>query len=453
MQEKVAVPKQTLSVVDAVALVVGVVIGVGIFKTPSLVAANTGREDIFLLAWVVGGVVSLAGALCYAELATTYPHAGGDYHYLFHAFGRNLAFLFAWARMTVIQPGSIAMLAFVSGDYISQLLPFGNHASSLYAAIAIGTLTGLNLTGSQKGTWTQNFLTILKILGLLSVVVAGISFASPPPPLVSPAPTPGVAFGMAMIFVLLTFGGWNEGAYISAELPQVQRNMVRVLLWGLGIIMGIYLLVNIAYLKGLGLKELSQSEVVAADLMRRIFGEGGAKFISFLIAVSALGAINATIFTGARTNYALGQDFHLLGFLGRWRERENTPTNALLLQGAIASVLVLLGTLTRKGFATMVDYTAPVFWSFFLLAGLSLFVLRVREPEVARPFRVPLYPFTPLFFCATCVYMLRSSIAYTGIGALVGLAVLSAGVLLLLLAQLGTRKRREMACKGYCNEK
>lgn len=452
MRENDTVPKQTLSVVDAVAIIVGVVIGVGIFKTPSLVAANTGRADLFLLAWIAGGVVSLAGALVYAELATTYPHTGGDYHYLFHAFGRNLAFLFAWARMTVIQPGSMAMLAFVSGDYISQLLPFGSHASSLYAALAIGILTGLNLTGSHKGTQTQKLLTVLKILGLLSVVVAGISFASPSPPSASPAPTPG-AFGMAMIFVLLTFGGWNEAAYISAELPQVKRNMVRVLLWGLGIIMGIYLLVNIAYLKGLGLKELAQSEVVAADLMRRIFGEGGAKFISFLIAVSALGAINATIFTGARTNYALGQDFQLLGFLGRWRERENTPTNALLLQGAIASVLVLFGTLTRKGFATMVDYTAPVFWSFFLLAGLSLFVLRVREPEVPRPFRVPLYPFTPLFFCATCVYMLRSSIAYTGIGALVGLAVLSAGVLLLLLAQLGMRKRKAMACKGYANEK
>jgi amino acid transporter len=257
---------------------------------------------------------------------------------------------------------------------------------------------------------------------------------------------------MAMIFVLLTFGGWNEAAYISAELPQVQHNMVRVLLWGLGIIMGIYLLVNIAYLKGLGLKELGQSEVVAADMMRRIFGEGGAKFISFLIAISALGAINATIFTGARTNYALGQDFYLLGFLGRWRERENTPTNALLLQGAIASVLVLLGTLTRKGFATMVDYTAPVFWFFFLLAGLSLFVLRIKEPEVVRPFRVPLYPFTPFFFCATCVYMLRSSVAYTGVGALVGLAVLFAGVLLLLLALLGRRKDERMVCKGYCNE-
>jgi amino acid transporter len=161
--------------------------------------------------------------------------------------------------------------------------------------------------------------------------------------------------------------------------------MVRALLWGVGIITVIYLLINFAYLRGLGLKEMGQSEVVAADLMGRILGQGGVKFISFLIMVSALGAINASIFTGARTTYTLGQDFSRLGFLGQWHEHLNTPKNALLLQGLITLLLVLLGALARKGFVTMVEYTAPVFWCFFLLAGLSLFVLRVKEPDAARP--------------------------------------------------------------------
>jgi amino acid transporter len=186
-------------------------------------------------------------------------------------------------------------------------------------------------------------------------------------------------------------------------------------------------------MRGLGLKEMGQSEVVAADLMRRILGEGGAKFISLLIVVSALGAINACIFTGARTNYALGQDFSLFGFLGKWRERSDTPANALLFLGAVSVMWVLLGALARKGFVAMVEYTAPVFWFFFLLVGLSLFVLRIREPEIFRPFRVPFYPLTPLFFCITCVYMLHSSLVYVGGGALVGLAVLAAGALLLLV--------------------
>jgi amino acid transporter len=189
------------------------------------------------------------------------------------------------------------------------------------------------------------------------------------------------------------------------------------------------------------MSEMGQSEVVAADFMRRIFGQGGVQFISLVIIVSVLGAINASIFTGGRTNYTLGQDFSLFGFLGKWHERSNTPQNAILFQGGIASMLVLFGTLAHKGFVTMVEYTAPVFWCFFLLAGLSLFVLRIKEPEVLRPFRVPLYPFTPLLFCMTCVYMLQSSVVYTGVGALVGLAVLLAGALILLLTRCGREKK------------
>jgi len=434
--EKGIVPKQTFSVTDIIALIVGVVIGTGIFKTPSIVAANTGRTDVFFLAWVAGGIISLVGALCYAELATAYPHTGGDYHYLTRAFGRKVGFLFVWSRMTVIQPGSIAMLAFVFGDYLSQILPLGHSAHSLYAALSIAILTALNLMGAQKGKWTQNLLTAIKLIGLFSVVVVGMMFTSSPSPMAAVDPNPETSFGLAMVFVLLTFGGWNEAAYISAELHDVRRNMVRALLWGIGIITVIYLLMNLAYLRGLGLREMGQSEVVAADLIRRILGQGGAKFISLLIIVSTLGAINASLFTGCRTNYALGQDFSLFGFLGRWHGRSNTPTNALLFQGVIALLLVLLGTLVRKGFVTMVEYTAPVFWCFFLLTGLSLFVLRIKEPEVTRPFRVPLYPFTPFFFCMTCGYMLQASVAYTGIGALVGLAVLVAGALLLLIIRV-----------------
>ena len=427
------VPKQTFSVTDTIALIVGVVIGTGIFKTPSMIAANTGRTDVFFLAWLAGGIISLIGALCYAELATAYPHTGGDYHYLTRAFGRKVGFLFVWSRMTVIQPGSIAMLAFVAGDYLAQILPLGHSAPSLYAALSIVILTGLNLMGAQQGKWTQNLLTAIKLIGLFSVVVVGMMFPSSPSPRVAVNPNPETSFGLAMVFVLLTFGGWNEAAYISAELHEVRRNMVRALLWGIGIITLIYLLMNLAYLKGLGLREMSQSEVVAADLIRRIFGQEGAKCISLLIIISALGAINASLFTGCRTNYALGQDFSLFGFLGRWHGRSNTPTNALLFQGVIALMLVLFGALVRKGFVTMVEYTAPVFWCFFLLTGLSLFVLRIKEPEVTRPFLVPFYPFTPFLFCMTCFYMLQSSVAYTGIGALVGLAVLGAGALLLLI--------------------
>lgn len=437
MVSKVAVLKPTLSLVDAGAIIIGMVIGASIFETPALIAANAGSEGVFLLTWLLGGGISLVGALCYAELATAYPHAGGSYYYFMRSFGKEIAFLFAWARMTVIQTGSIALVAFVFGDYASQILPLGNYSPSLYAAFGIAFLTGLNLLSVQQGKWTQNLLTLMKVIGLLLVIVVGFTTSANAAPIVSAQETqPKGAFGLAMLFVLLTYGGWNEAAYISAELRRVQRNMSRALIWSIGIITGSYLLVNLAYVRGLGISGIVQSEAVAADLMRRAVGEGGAKFISCLIAISALGAINATIFTGARTNYALGQDFPLFAFLGRWSDRSNTPPNALLVQGVIALTLVLLGTLTRDGFETMVDYTAPVFWFFFLLSGISLFVLRRREPEVPRPFRVPGYPLIPLLFCGICGYLLYSSLAYTGIGALVGVAVLLVGAPLLLTHRL-----------------
>ncbi|MGF1589357.1 MAG: APC family permease [Pleurocapsa sp.] len=424
-------PKAALTFIDAVALIVGVVIGAGIFETPAFVAANAGSETVVLLVWLLGGVMSLIGAICYAELATAYPHTGGNYYYLQRAFGNSVAFLFAWARMTVIQTGSLVLLAFVFGDYASQILRLGDSSSSVYAAFAICALTILNSLGISQGKWTQNWLTVAKVLGLLLVVIIGIVFASPPTNVTTSEPATSGTWGMAMIFVLLSYGGWNEAAYISAELRNLKRNMVRSLLWSIGIITLIYLAINAAYIQGLGLETMANSEAVAAELMRRALGEPGAWLISLLIAISTLGAINATIFTGARTNYALGKDFALFSWLGNWHRRNQTPTSALLVQAAIALFLVLLGTFTRRGFETMVDYTAPAFWFFFLLTSLSLLVLRVKEPDVSRPFKVPFYPLTPILFCLICVYLLYSSLAYAKVGALVGVAVLIAGVPLL----------------------
>jgi amino acid transporter len=422
-----AAPKPTLSFTDAVALIVGIVIGAGIFETPTLVAANAGSKAEIVLLWLLGGGMSLLGALCYAELATTYPHVGGNYHYLMRAFGRRAAFLFAWARMTVIQTGSIALLAFVLGDYASQLFRLGPFSASLYAALTIAGLTGLNILGVHQGKWAQKWLAVAQVLGLLLVVVAGMAFIPLPPSVPSTTSSQGT-LGLALLFVLLSYGGWNEAAYISAEVQDSRRNIARSLLWSVGIITAIYLLVNLAYLQGLGLEAMAESEAIAADLMRRVLGPPGAAFISLLITVCTLSSINATIFTGSRTNYALGQDFSLFSFLGRWQPNSNTPAAALLAQGAIALLLVLLGTVTRRGFETMVDYTAPIFWFFLLLTGVALLVLRKQEPERPRPFQVPLYPWIPLLFCLICLYLLYSSLVYTGIGAFLGVAVVLAGI-------------------------
>jgi amino acid transporter len=436
----VGAPRKILSVADAVAIIVGIVVGAGIFKTPAIVAASTGSNAKFLLVWPLGGAISLVGALCYAELASAYPDAGGDYHYFTLSFGKWVAFLFAWARLTVIQTGSIVILAFVFGDYSAQLVPLGPHSSAIFAATAIIVLTLVNSLSIKQSTRTQNLLSGAKLLGLLCVFLAGAFLPASSSSTAVSAHTPPGGLGLAMVFVLLTYGGWNEIAFASAEFRNVQRDMLRALLCGILIITLVFLLVNLAYLKGLGLQAVAQSEMVASDLLRRAFGEYGARFISILIAISTLGAASATIFTGARTTYALGKSFAPLSFIGHWHGKTNTPLGGLLAQGAIGLALVAFGEWQRKGFETLVEYTAPVFWLFFLLAGVSLFVLRRKHPDTVRPFRVPLYPLTPMLFCGACAFMLWSSVAYTGVGAMVGIVVLLVGALVLLLSRcLGVR--------------
>ncbi|MDP8915876.1 MAG: amino acid permease [Pseudomonadota bacterium] len=416
---------------DAVAITVGIVVGAGIFRTPSLVAGASSSEAAVLLAWAAGGLISLVGALCYAELASAFPHPGGDYHFLARAFGRPLSFLYAWARLAVIQTGSIALLAFVFGDYATQLLPLGPASPAVYAALAVGLLTGLNWWGIRAGVRAQNWLTAAEVLGLLLLIVAGLLLAPSAP--AAPPPAGDTSFGLLMVFVLLTYGGWNEAAYVSAELRGARRAMAPVLISSLAIVTLLYLLANAAYLRALGLSGTAASDAVAADVMRRAFGDGGAALISLVVAVSALTSANATVMTGARSAYALGRDHPALAVLGRWRTAGGAPGNALLVQGAAALVLVGLGALARDGFRLAVEYTAPVFWFFFLLVGVSQFVLRRREPDASRPFRTPLYPLTPLVFCAVNAWLLYASLAYTGWGALVGVGVLAAGGGLLLL--------------------
>lgn len=446
-----AEPRTVLSLRHAVAIIVGIVIGAGIFKAPAMVASFAGSPGWMFSAWVLGGVVSIIGALVYAELATACPHAGGDYHFLHRAYGRTVSFLFAWARFSVITTGSIALLAFVFGDYMQELLPLGESGPSWYAAASVLVLTWVNLRGARAGASTQAWLTLLEVGGLLLVFIAGLwmLFGGDPAPVASPAPVgmPGAAaFGMAMVFVLLTFGGWNEAAYISAEIEDGRRNMLRSLLISILLITGLYLLVNWAYWQGLGMAGMASSSAIAADLLAAAFGPTGAVLIAIMVAVAALTSINATMFVGARTSFALGRDWPQLARLGEWNAERSTPTVALLAQCVASLALVAVGRVAGGGFTAMVEFTAPVFWLFFLLSGASVIVLRIREPDLERPFRVPLYPLTPLVFCAVCAFMLWSSLSYVHgqhIGgfnaAWIGVAVLGVGFLLLLVLRLTAR--------------
>jgi amino acid transporter len=437
-----AQPRALLSVPDGIFLMVGMVVGVGIFKAPSVVAGNTGSGFEFLGAWLLGGAISLCGALVYAELASRYPHTGGEYSFLARGLGRGTAFLFAWSRMTVIQTGAIAAVAFVFGDYASEIWSLGEYSSAKWAAIAVVLLTALNLAGTIESKTAQKIMLIVLLSALVLLALFAL-FASQDGAKAAKAVNPNASFGLAMIFVLLTYGGWNEAAYISGEVRDARRNMTRVLVAGIIVVTSLYMLVNAGYMAALGLGGMAESKAVGADVMRLIAGEGGAIVLALIVCVSAVTTMNAAIFTGARTSFALGQDFRLFRVLGSWRERGSTPANALLVQGAIAVALVAASSVTPDGFSAMVAYTSPVFWTFFLLTGATIFVFRARGGEEPA-FKVPLYPVIPLAFLASCAYMLWSSIDYIrnpqygpsfGDMVVAGIVIMAAGIPLYFLSR------------------
>ena len=433
---KEARPLKTLSVVAGAAFIIGIVIGIGIFRTPSLVANFTGSGTLFIAAWALGGVIMLAGALCYAELGSAHPNAGGEYHFLSRAYGPSVGVLFAWARCTVIQTGAIAAVAFVYADYASNIIPLGAYGAAIHAVLALVVLTSVNLIGTPQGARTQIALTGLTIVALLAVILAGISSSGSvaPPPAAPSSPSFGM-FGLAMVFVLLTYGGWNEAAYLSGELKDVRHNMVRTLLLGTAVVVAVYLLANIAYLNVFGIEGLRKSSAVGADLMRIVAGDASAIVFSLIVCVCALSTLNATIFTGARGYYALGRDVPPVRKLGVWEERGDKPANALLLQFVISLALLLFGSVTRDGFEAMVAYTAPVFWFFLLLVAISVFIFRNRSATADLPYRMPLYPLPALVLAAAALWMIYSSLTYAGVGSWVGVAVLIAGIPLVLLAR------------------
>jgi APA family basic amino acid/polyamine antiporter len=424
-------PFGVLSVFDAIVIMVGLVVGVGIFKTPSIVAANVSSEWAFIGVWIAGGLITLVGALCYAELASAEPNAGGEYHFLSRAYGKPVAMLFGWARCTVIQTGAIAAVAFMLGDYITQILPLGTYSSAIYAALSVILFTGVNVIGTAQSKTLQVLVTFIEVGALAAVILFGFfgTAAAPAPP--APAvPMETAALGTAMIFVLLTYGGWNEAAYLTGELKDARRNIPKVLAIGSFILIALYALANLALLSILGLEGLRNSDAVAADMMRVVAGPSGE---TLAIVVAAVSTLNATIFTGSRVFYAMAQDLPALRWVGVWDGRGKTPANGQITQGVITLALIAMGAVTRDGFKAMVDYTAPVFWGFLLLVGLAVFVMRWRYPERKPPYRVPLYPLTPILFCLTCAYMLHASVLYTGTAGLIGLAVLAAGLPILLL--------------------
>jgi amino acid transporter len=450
-----------LSLWDAVSIIVGIVIGASIYEIPPSVFKNAGSPWMGLAVWVITGLLCFIGALCYAELASTYPRLGGDYAYLTMAYGSGAGFLYGWAQLAIIQTSNIGMMAYVFADYSIRLwdLPVGTGV--LFALLAVGVLSLMNILGVVVGKGTQNILTAAKIVGLGGILVAGFwgggGMASAFEGRVL-TEQPNLMFALVPVF--FAYGGWNDAAFVAAEMRNHRRNIPLALILATGGIIVVYVLVNAAYLLGLGFEGVQNSEAVAADVLKLAIGEWGSKAMCLLVMISALGAVNGLIFTSSRIYAALGSDHHIFAPLSRWNPRLGSPVWSLVTQAAITLIMIAavgtkvgqswlnqlfvqarLGEVSwegRGGFGTLLQCSAPIFWIFFSLSALSLFVLRFKNPGKDRPFSVPLFPIIPLIFLATCVYMVYSGIKFAGNFGLVGGGLLLAGIPLWLIS----RKRR-----------
>ncbi len=314
-------PRRQLGWLDSTSIIVGTIIGAGIFQTAPQVASSVDSVWKLLGIWLVGGILSLCGAMCYAELASTFPRTGGDYVYLKEAYGEWAGFLFGWLQMLVIRPGDIAIIAFIFGTYFQTLFGFDKSSfgdlSAWFAGAAVAGFTGINILGVQQTKRVQNFLTAVKVVGLLGIVVVGLTLspgATSPQSVVEPIQT--VPLGVAMILVLFTYGGWNEMAYVGAEVKNPERNLVRSLVSGTVAVTLIYLLINAAFVNALGMDEMSRSTAIATDTMARRFPVFGSTFVSLLICISTLGTVNGMILTGSRISFALGPSIDRFERLG-----------------------------------------------------------------------------------------------------------------------------------------
>ncbi len=423
--------RRELGVFSASLLVVGGIIGSGIFFTPAETARALPTSGWVLAVWTLGGVVALAGALTYAELGAMMPEAGGGYVYVREAFGRLPAFLLGWMTLLMIASGAIAAVAMGFAGYLERFVPIGAVGGKIgVAAITIVVLTITNYLGVKPGTVTANIFTISKIAALSALIAIGLALNSGAPPLVAMPPiAPPLANGVAAAFVavLFTIGGWQQTNMVAGEIRDPGRTLPKALAVGIGIVIAVYLGANIVYLKTLGRDGLAASTAVAADTAGLLIGPAGATAITVAAMLSIFGFVNVALLTNARVLYALGQDGAFLPSAGKVHPRFGSPHIALVMLGGWSLVLLIA---TRGTIGTLLSGVVFADWIFFGLGAASVFVLRRTRPELHRPYRVLGYPWLPAFFVMSAIVGIVAAYVSALKMSLVGTAMLAAGVAL-----------------------
>jgi APA family basic amino acid/polyamine antiporter len=437
-----------LGLIDATFLVIGAVVGSGIYMTSGIIAAGLPSPGYLLAVWLAGGLITLCGALSFAELGAMYPEAGGQYIYLREAYGSGAAFLFGWAFFGFIMCGGLAALAVAFAEFLGSFLPslstsrvlfrldllglpYSLSAGQVAAAGTVFALTLLNSFGIRSGALVQNVLTVIRLGTVAALVGLGVVFGAKAGgsnfhPLFSPGQgSAGIlgALGLALVAVFWTYDGWYAVNCTAGEVRNPQRTIPLGLTLGVLSVTAVYVLVNLVYLLALPFESLKGVVRVGELAASALFGEGRAALFSALVTVSIFGCLNANIIFGPRVFFAMARDGHFFRSLARLGRRSHVPTGALWAQAAWTAVLCLSGT-----YQSLYEYMVFALLLFFAATGLAVFVLRRREPGRARPYRTWGYPVVPAVFIAMCLAVFASIVASQPLKSLAGLGLLAAGV-------------------------
>jgi APA family basic amino acid/polyamine antiporter len=415
-----------LGVFDATMIVMGGIIGGGIFVNTAEVARRTQQAWLSNAAWATGGVLALVGAFVYAELAARRPQVGGQYAYLRDAYHPLVAFLYGWTLLLVVQTGGMAGAAIIFGRYLRELGGIGASESTI-AVITLAVLTIVNCIGVKAGSNLQSFLMIVKLVAIGTMIWFGLSTPFDTHRVVlGPAPDSGQAVFLlltAMVPIMFTYGGWQTSSFVSGEMKNPTRDLPRGLIIGVIGVVAVYLLVNFASLHALSIQGLMATKTPASDIMRLAFGDAGARFIATGIAVSTVGFLSQSMLTAPRVYYAMARDGVFFRKIGELGARSRVPVAAIVLQGVMTIVIALTGRYDQ-----ILNYVVSIDVLFFGLTGATLFVYRCREPNASVSTRVPFHPISTFLFVAVCWAIGITTVIAAPTNAGIGVGILLLGV-------------------------
>lgn len=414
---------------DSVAISIGIVLGVGIFRVPSEVANHLSSGVWILFAWVAGGIFSLLGALCYAELVSLFPKSGGDYVYLKEGYGSVVGFLFAWSELLITRTGSVAAIALMFGEYLCALFSWGRELIAPAAVTVILILTVTNLFGLRQSSRLQNLLTITKVSALILIVVAGVVSFRPAvtafdvTELAKPNLSIMLSVCLALVPIMWTYGGWRDNVFLAGETKEAAKTVPFALMMTCIVITVIYSAMNLMYLWFIPVETMKTSPLIAATLLEVVFGQIGAKLFEGLIIIYALGVINGLLLTGSFLAKAMSQDNPLFKYLHKTDERTGTPLRALVFNGIWSCVLVLTGT-----FEKLLYFTGLWVWIFFAMVAIAIIIFRMRKTDSEHAFRMPGYPVIPIVVALISLLLAYSTFSYLPTSSLWGTLIVMSGL-------------------------